>query len=129
VEHSAPPWDIPVRMLIAAVLVWGLTRAAAVVGPHVSGLLTPFPVAVTIMAAFTHHHDGAAAARRFLRALLLGLVSFAVFFLAIGALIAGLGVVRAFTAATLAALLTHAGALKLTRQGHPWRDDRSVPTR
>jgi len=109
----APAWDIPLRMAIAGALVWGLARISGVVGPRVSGLLAPFPVAVTIMSTFTHRHEGAAAAREFLASLLAGLVSFAVFFLAVGALLPALGVARAFVAATLGTLATHAAVWRL----------------
>lgn len=108
-----PAWDIPLRMTIAAALVWGLAQISAVVGPQVSGLLAPFPVAVTIMSAFTHRHDGDVAARQFLRSLLTGLVSFAVFFLAAGRLLLPLGISTAFLAATFGALATHAAAWRL----------------
>lgn len=103
-----PVWDIPLRMVIAAAVVWGLAQMSAVVGPFVSGLLAPFPVAMTIMATFTHRHDGASAAQQFIRSLLVGLLSFAVFFLAVGALLPTHGIATAFAAGTLGALGTHA---------------------
>jgi hypothetical protein len=113
VSGYAPAWDIPLRMAIAAALVWLLAQLSGVVGARVSGLLAPFPVAVTIMSTFTHRHDGAVAARQFLRSLLTGLVSFAVFFLAAGMLLS-LGLAPAFLVATLGALVTHAVAWHIT---------------
>jgi hypothetical protein len=110
-----PVWDIPLRMAIAGGLVWGLAQLADVVGPRGSGLLAPFPIAVTIMSTFTHRHEGSASARRFLRTLLTGLVSFAVFFLAAGVLLPILGIARAFVAATLGALATHALSWRITQ--------------
>jgi hypothetical protein len=109
----APAWDIPLRMATAAALVWLLAQLSGVVGARVSGLLAPFPVAVTIMSTFTHRHDGAVAARQFLRSLLAGLVSFAVFFLAAGVLLPSLGLPSAFLVATLGALVTHALAWRV----------------
>jgi AraC-like DNA-binding protein len=41
--------------------VFALTTAAAALGPHLSGLLTPFPVAATILAGSTHYFEGSAA--------------------------------------------------------------------
>jgi hypothetical protein len=104
----APAWETPVRMVLAAAMVWGLTSVAASVGPRVSGLLTPFPVAATILAAFTHSLDGGRAAAQLLRSLLIGLFSFAVFLLVVGTTIEHWSVGAAFVSATLATLAVHA---------------------
>ena len=106
-----PVWDIPSRMAIAAALVWTLAELSTVAGPVVSGLLAPFPVVMTIMSTFLHRRDGAAVARRFLSSLLIGLISFAVFFVATGALLQRHGITTAFGVATLGALGTHAMVL------------------
>lgn len=74
-----PAWDLPVRMLSAGTLVFVLTSAAARLGPALSGLLTPFPVATAILAGFTHAQQGRSAVARFLRGYMLGLCSFAIF--------------------------------------------------
>jgi hypothetical protein len=104
----APAWEIPVRMALAAAMVWGLTSVAASVGPRVSGLLTPFPVAATILAAFTHRLEGGRAASQLLRSLLIGLFAFAVFLLVVGTTIEHWTVGAAFVAATVATLAVHA---------------------
>jgi hypothetical protein len=122
-----PPWDIPLRMVLAAVIVWGLARAAGNVGPRMSGLLTPFPIAATILAAFTHHFEGSAAAGQFLRSLLMGLFSFAVFLLMVGLALTQYTVIVGFAAATLGTLAFHAGAWRWVhyrlRQLHNRGDD------
>jgi len=100
-------WDIPLRMILAAILTISLTLAAGKLGPRLAGLLTPFPIAATILAAFTHHSNGPDAAIRLLRSLLSGLSSFAVFFLTAGTLLS-ISVPAAFTAAVCAALISHA---------------------
>jgi len=74
-----PRWDLPLRMFVAATLVFALTSAAARLGPALSGLLTPFPVATAIIAGFTHAQQGTAAVVRFLRGYMPGLCSFAIF--------------------------------------------------
>lgn len=109
-QQSSMPrsWDIPFRMVLAAILVVGLTLVAPAVGPHLSGLLTPFPVAATILAACTQHFEGPAAARQLLRGLLIGLFSFAVFFLVLSLLITRGDIGTAFTAACAAAFGSHA---------------------
>jgi hypothetical protein len=113
-----PSWDIPLRMVLAAVLVGAITTAANTLGPHLSGLLTPFPVAATILAGATHHFEGSAAAGRLLHGLLVGLFSFAVFFLVVGAVVVSWGTTLAFAAATVGALSFHAA---LWRWG-PWAE-------
>ena len=115
----APVWDIPLRMATAAALVWMLAQLSGVVGARVSGLLAPFPVAVTIMSTFTHRHDGAVAARQFLRSLITGLSSFAVFFLAAGVLLPLLDLPLAFLVATLGALVTHAVTWRVAGRSRP----------
>jgi hypothetical protein len=113
-DGAAPPpvtvtaWDIPLRMLLAALLVLLLTHAAGSVGARVSGLLTPFPIAASILAAFTHRVEGPVAVGRLLRGLVVGLFSFALFFLIVGTLIVGRGTVVAFTIAVAGTFVFHA---------------------
>ena len=61
-----PSWDLPVRALLTAVLVVTLTGLAGGLGPAVSGVLTPFPIATTVMVAFVLAQDGPAALRNLL---------------------------------------------------------------
>ncbi|MSO20893.1 MAG: hypothetical protein EXQ56_10615 [Acidobacteria bacterium] len=74
-----PSWDIPARMLAAASLVFTVTFLAGKLGPNLSGLLTPFPVAIAILAAFEHAQLGWKSVARFFRGFLPALWSFAVF--------------------------------------------------
>jgi hypothetical protein len=76
---KADRWDLPLRMMSAAVLVFVLTSAAERLGSSVSGILTPFPVATAILAGFTHAQRGSAACVEFLRAYTPGLCGFAIF--------------------------------------------------
>jgi hypothetical protein len=76
---ARPKWDLPLRMLSAAALVFTLTAAAERLGSSVSGILTPFPVATAILAGFTHAQRGSAACVEFLRAYMPGLCGFAIF--------------------------------------------------
>ena len=66
-------------MLTAATLVFLLTSLAERLGPRRSGVLTPFPVAVAIFAAFTHAQAGSTAVARFLRGFIPGLCTLAIF--------------------------------------------------
>jgi hypothetical protein len=72
-------WDLPLRMLAAALLVFVLTHFAGGLGPKLGGLLAPFPVASTVLAVFAHRHRGGAAAVAVLKGMLLALNAFAVF--------------------------------------------------
>jgi hypothetical protein len=118
-----PSWDIPLRMVLAASMLWALSRGAELVGPRVSGLLTPFPIAATILAAFTHHFDGAAATGEFLRSLLKGLYSFAAFFLVVGTLLHRTSTLLAFGLACVVTLALHAAIWSLaSRSQTPWQE-------
>ena len=81
----APGWDVPLRMVVATALVLLLTGTAAVLGPKVSGLLSPFPVFATVLAGFTHRHAGAVATQQLLRGIVLGSFAFAGFFVVVAA--------------------------------------------
>jgi hypothetical protein len=76
---ATPTWDLPFRMLAAAILVLALISLAEQLGPALSGLLAPFPVATAIIAAFTHQENGPAAVIEFFRGFLLAENSFALF--------------------------------------------------
>jgi len=109
-------WDTPLRMVVATAFVLALTGFASLLGPRLSGLLTPFPIYATILAAFTHYVQGPASARRLLCGLIAGVFSFAVFFVIIAALVIPLGIVLTFTLATFSALLLHGSSLYLLRK-------------
>lgn len=109
VTRAAAVWDTPARMILAAGLVWGITSAATAFGSRISGLLTPFPITAVILAAFTHRADGGAAAGQLLHSLLVGLFSFAVFLLVVGATVERCTIAMAFAAGTIATLVIHAG--------------------
>ena len=112
-EAAPPPrWDLPARMIVTTVLVVALTELAPVLGPRLSGVLATFPVYAAILTVFAHR-AGAEPAVQVLRGLLLGLFSFAGFFVVLGESIERLGVAGGFIAATAAALLIQAGSLAL----------------
>ena len=116
VKASPPPWDIPARMVVATTFVVLLTGVASALGPHLTGLLSPFPLYAAILAIFAHHLQGPAAAAGVLRGLLLGLFAFASFFLALALLIEPAGIAPAFAAAIVVALALQAGSLWVLRR-------------
>jgi hypothetical protein len=110
--HAATPWwDIPARMLAATAVVLLLTGSAPALGPHLSGLLAPFPIYGTILAVFTHHFEGASAGIRLLRGLALGLFAFAAFFVVVALLLERAGILATFVAASVVALVIQAAFL------------------
>jgi hypothetical protein len=104
-EEEAPPrWDLPARMVVATVFVLLLTAIAPLLGPYLSGLLSPFPLFGAILTVFTHRSQGPIAATRLLRGLLFGLFAPAGFFLALAILIERLGIGFSYATATATAL-------------------------
>ncbi|MFL5824547.1 MAG: hypothetical protein ACJ764_14020 [Solirubrobacteraceae bacterium] len=77
---EVPSWDLPLRMAVTLVLVVTVTSTAAATGPAVSGVLTPFPIATSVLAAFTLAQHGPAGANAFLRGFVTAMPMFAGFF-------------------------------------------------
>jgi hypothetical protein len=86
-----PAWDLPARMIVATLFVVGLTEAAEHLGPHLTGLLSPFPLYALILSVFSQHFEGPPAAIRVVKGMVQGLFSFATFFLIIAKLIEIIG--------------------------------------
>jgi hypothetical protein len=117
--HLAPPrWDLPMRAACALALVLTLTAVAGWLGPHLSGLLAPFPVIATVLATFTHALRGTDELLRLLRGLLSGFSAFALFCFTLSISLRTLDIASAFALATAIALLTQSVTLALTR-GEP----------
>lgn len=122
-RDSAPPaWDLPARMVVATAFVVALTELASKLGPHLTGLLAPFPLYASILAIFAHRQQGWAAASGVLRGLQLGLLGFASFFLMLGVLLERAGIAFAFGAAITAALAVQGSTLALMVYGTAKRD-------
>ena len=102
------PGDIGLRMLAALGMVVVLGLVAAMLGPRVSGLLAPFPIIGSVMAAFTHITHGREALRGYTVALLKGLPSFALFTATVALALVPLGTIAAFGLASLVAGASHA---------------------
>ncbi|GAC1691530.1 MAG: hypothetical protein NVS9B9_13850 [Ktedonobacteraceae bacterium] len=109
-------WDTPLRIVVATAFVLALTGFANLLGSRLSGLLTPFPIYASILAVFIHRVQGAASARQLFRGVITGVFSFAVFFLIIAELVVPLGIVLAFSLATLLALALHGISLYVLRK-------------
>jgi hypothetical protein len=107
-EPSSPlsRWEIVIRMLVATTFVLALTASAPVLGPRLSGLLSPFPFFGALLAAFAHHNAGAASAVAVLGGLLHGLFAPVAFFLVLSGLLVPLGIPAAFAVAAAAGIAT-----------------------
>jgi hypothetical protein len=107
-------------MAASVVLVLGVTGLAVWLGPRLSGAITPFPIATTILLAFTHGQQGAPAAVGFLRAFLPAMWSFALFCFVLAVGVEGLGRDLGFLLALAVHLLVQ-GAVALGGGGLPSR--------
>jgi hypothetical protein len=88
---SAPSWDLPGRAVATGLLVLTVTTASSALGPHWTGLLAPFPIAISVVAAFVHAQHGHLETARTLMGALLGLVSLAAFCLSVAVLVRPIG--------------------------------------
>lgn len=107
---ETPSWEVAARMAAAVGMVLLMTALARPLGPHLAGLLVPFPVAATVLAVFTHRFQGGASAVRLLRGLVAGLWTMGVFFLVVAGTVERLGVGASFVLATAADLLCNGGS-------------------
>jgi len=113
---AAPRWDLAARMIATTTLVVALTAAAGRLGPELSGIVATYPLFASVLAVFGHRAYGADAALNVLRGLMLGLFSFAAFFVVLGAAIVPFGIAEAFAFATLAALAAQGLSLQVVRR-------------
>jgi len=89
---SPPPWwDLLARAATTALLVTVVTTAAVYLGPDLTGVLAPFPIGTSVVAAFALAQGGAAVATATLRGVLRGLWGFAAFCFLVAVLAEPLG--------------------------------------
>jgi hypothetical protein len=110
-----PRWDLPARMVVATLIVGMLIGLAPVLGPRVTGLLSPFPVYAAILTVFAHRAQGGPTAIGVLRGLLAGLFGFVGFFVVVAGSIERFGTAPAFVTATLIALVVQLVSLRALR--------------
>ena len=113
---ATPSWEIAARMAAAVAMVLLMTALARPLGPHLAGLLVPFPVAATVLTVFTHRYQGGDSAIRLLRGLVAGLWTMGVFFLVVAGTVERLGVAASFGLAIAADLLGNGGSLWALRR-------------
>jgi len=108
--------DIATRMAVGAALVLALTAAATLLGPTLTGLLSPFPLFGAVMMVFSQRLHGGGAGIAAARGLLWGLFGAALFFLVLAALLPRIGWIS-FLLAIPADLIAQGVTLPLVRRG------------
>ncbi len=116
-SRRPPAWDLPARLVVGTALVVGLTTVAPLLGPTVSGIVTTFPVYITVLATFALVADGRPAAVGVLRGSLIGLPGTVAFYMPIHYLAVSAGIAPAFALSVALASLIGAVALPLARRG------------
>jgi hypothetical protein len=107
---AAPTWDLPARMVVATIVVVGLTTAASFLGSSATGLLSPVPVATAVLSCFAHARSGGHAARQVLRGMVLSGFAFVAFFAILAIALSPVGP-GAYVVAAIGAGLVHGGVL------------------
>jgi hypothetical protein len=110
---TPPLWDLPLRATCAAALVLTLAAVSGQLGPQLSGLLAPFPIAATVLATFTHAQRGVEDVRRMSRGMVAGFCAFALFCFTVSVALRTLDIAASFALATVIALLTQTAMLGL----------------
>jgi hypothetical protein len=118
---SAPPlphprWDLPFRAVCTTVAVVTVTAVATTLGPHLSGLITSFPIITAVLSAFTHEQRGRDEATRLLRGFTVGFFAYAAFCFVIAVGVRPLGVTAAFALATAVTLAVQGTAVLASRR-------------
>ena len=106
VPLPAPWWDLPARAIATGALVLLITGLAATLGPTATGVLAPFPIALSVVCAFVVAQQGHGAVIALLRGIVPGLDGFALFCFLVAVTIEPLGGVGAFSLAIAAAVLS-----------------------
>ncbi len=108
-------YDLWLRMAIASLMVVTMTGLARLLGPMASGILSTFPAYTTIITVFSHHHQTAAAVH-VLKGVVLGLYTFATFFLILSPALLHLPIAAAFALAIAGGLLVQGASLLYLRR-------------
>jgi hypothetical protein len=105
VAVPTPWWDLPARAVAAASLVLLVTGLADSLGPALTGVLAPFPIALSVVCAFTTAQAGHSGVLALMRGIVPGLDGFALFCFLVAVLINKVGGAAAFGIATAAAVI------------------------
>ncbi len=104
-DPGRPTWDLPACALATMVLVLAITGASTALGPHLTGMLTPFPVATSVLAVFVLAQEGSPQATVLLRGFLRGAFGFATFCFLVAVLLRPFSTALGFTVAAAGAFV------------------------
>jgi hypothetical protein len=116
VESVPPPWDLLGRAVMTGILVVTLTTASGLLGPRWTGLLAPFPIATSVVAAFVHARQGSVVTERTLAGTVVGLFGFATFCVSVAVLLRPIGGAAFVVGAAMAVAVQ---LLVVTEAGRP----------
>ncbi len=110
--------DVIVRILAATSLILAITGYAPMLGPRLSGLLTPFPIYTSVLATSIYIRQGAESAVQFVRGATVSLFTPAVFFLVVNATIISWGVGISYALAIGVSIVIHWFLLTRMKRWH-----------
>ena len=115
----SPWWDVPLRMAAAVGVLLLITGIASYIGPKWSGLISPFPVFVSVLGVFAHVQSGSAAAHQLMRGTLIGSFAFVAFFIAVALTVCDVSLPLVYLLATAVTLAVNVAMLRVVqgRQG------------
>ena len=67
---TPPSWELPARVLVTLVVLFGLSTLAPHLGANISGAFSTYPVIASVISAFNHRRYGPAATTATLRGLM-----------------------------------------------------------
>jgi hypothetical protein len=108
-----PRHDLLLRLVATGALVVSLTAVAHLLGPSLSGLVTPFPVATTILVVFAHREAGPGGVVAVLDGFIPSLYSFACFCATLSFGLARWPLAGAFGVALLVSVVSQAVVLRV----------------
>lgn len=112
-----PPIEMAVRIVAAIGLAAAVVLGASILGPRLSGILLTFPIAGTVLPAFTRALHGSDATTRLLRGFIAGLFAFAAFHFVVAVALPSVGSVATYALAIGTALATTAILMRMRRAG------------
>jgi hypothetical protein len=110
-----PWWDIPARMSVTFALVAAILYSADRLGAQLSGIVSSYPVILTVVGSFTHHQNGYQGVLRVLKGISLSLIGFCLFFGVVGFTLPSIGLL-AFVCGAITSLAFSASLIALSRR-------------
>jgi hypothetical protein len=104
-EIIYPKWDLPARMIVSTGMVLLITLSAPLLGPNLSGLLSPVPVLAWPLIVFVHSQQGIKGALEVLKGNLRGAYGIALFYAFVAALLPSCNPILTYVVALLSSIV------------------------